>query len=135
MGTFSSRFADDEDASSGRPECYGDPDYYDITNDVCRQCRFKGTCRLKVGALDREQRRVHSPAPHTATAVPTTAATAYRNRRPEPVYAPPTEESTFFSALAWNVSLDAATASFETIASAFARIPREGYPSLRKSRK
>lgn len=135
MGAFSDRFDNDDGASSRRPECYGDPDYYDITDERCRQCPVKGTCRIKVQSLEREHRRASVPSvatQHTQVANP---ANGYRARRPEPTYTPPDEDSTFLGALAYNVSLDAATASFETIAAAFAKIPREGYPSIKRKRR
>jgi hypothetical protein len=131
MGTFSSRFVDDEDASSGRPECYGDPDYYDITNDVCRQCRFKGTCRLKVGALDREQRR--ASVPNTAHVTPTASpGGVYRSNAKGRVFEDPGKDESFTSVLAYNAGLNAVTTMSETLTEALAQIPRKKYPSLRR---
>jgi hypothetical protein len=130
MGTFSSRFSNhDDDGHNERPECYGDPDYYDITDDTCKNCRWKGTCRLKISALERDRRPASSSSSVTTT---TTSAIPQRSAVKGKIYEDAGEEDTFTSVLAHNASLNAITAMSETLTDALSQIPRKKYPGLRK---
>ena len=129
MGTFSSRFSNhDDDGHNERPECYGDPDYYDITDDTCKNCRWKGTCRLKISALERDRRPTSSVSTVTAVQPVTSKRSAVKGK----IYEDAGEEDTFTSVLAHNASLNAITAMSETLTDALSQIPRKKYPGLRK---
>lgn len=131
MGAFSDRFDHEDSGSTRRPECYGDPDYYDITDERCRQCHVKGTCRIKVSSLEREQRR--ATAPPATTHVPSTSSgSTYRPSVKAKVYEEPGAQDTFTGVLAYNAGLNAVTTMSETLTEALAGIPRKKYPSLRR---
>ena len=131
MGAFSDRFDHEDSGSSRRPECYGDPDCYDITDERCRQCPVKGTCRIKVQSLEREQRR--SSTPTTTTYSPsTTPGSTYRPSMKSKVYEEPEAADTFTGVLAYNAGLNAITTMSETLTEALAGIPRKKYPSLKR---
>lgn len=124
MGDFTRQYSSSEE----KPGCYGDEDYYDITDKTCRECRYKGTCRIKVQAAKNGRRR-ESPTP--------SGKVAHKGAgRSVPA---PTEDAdendTFMSVLTYNSSLNAATAMSETLTQALSGIPRKKYPSFRKRRK
>jgi|SaaInlStandDraft_7_1057024.scaffolds.fasta_scaffold00038_32 hypothetical protein len=123
MGDFTSRYSTHTEE---KPGCYGEEDYYDITDSTCRACRYKGTCRIKVQA-GKSGRSRDTPGPKKGH--PT-------NGRSVPVPTEdPDEGDTFVSALTYNSSLNAATAMSETLTQALSGIPRKRYPSFRKRRK
>lgn len=135
MGRFSSRFSDDDDDDDGRPtkpECYGDPDYYDITDSDCKRCRFKGTCKLKVAALEREEKRSRSRSRSDREERGRSSGKMVRRKSREYELEEADEQDTFMSALAYNSSLNAATTMAETLTDALGQIPRKRYPPLRK---
>lgn len=137
MGRFSSRFSDDDDDDRRRPskpECYGDPDYYDITHQDCRACSFKGTCKLKVSALEREESRDRRKSRSRSEERGRSSGRMVKRREREYEFEEAGEQDTFMSALAYNSSLNAATTMAETLTEALGQIPRKRYPSLRKRR-
>jgi hypothetical protein len=108
MGAFSDRFDSDE---------------------RCRQCHVKGTCRIKIQALEREHRRPSTP---TTTYTPSSTSPAYRPSSKGKVYEEPSTQDTFTGVLAYNAGLNAITTMSETLTEALAGIPRKKYPSLRR---
>ena len=135
MGRFSRRFSDDDDDDrrpTRKPECYGDPDYYDITDDDCRACSFKGTCKLKVNALEREERRDRRRGSSRSDSRDRTAGKLTRQKKREYALEEPEREETFVSVLAYNSALNSMTTAAETLTEALGQIPRKRYPALRK---
>jgi hypothetical protein len=135
MGRFSSRFSDDDDDDDSRPtkpECYGDPDYYDITDDECKRCRFKGTCKLKVAALEREERRNQRGDQTQGSGRSQSSGKIVKRKSREYELEEADGQDTFLSVLAYNSSLNAATTMAETLTDALGQIPRKRYPSLKK---
>jgi len=124
MGTFSDRFNNQGDS---RPECYGDPDYFDLSDRTCQDCRWKGTCRLKVSALKGTQ-----SAPYERTTAATPQGQVHRPVVKAKVYEDPVETDTFTSVLMHNAGLNAVTSISETLTDALSQIPRKKYPGLRK---
>jgi hypothetical protein len=122
MGAFSDRFDDPE-----RPGCYGDPDYFDLSHEVCQNCRWKGTCRLKVSGLRQQPGRTATPQSTVAGAT----NQAYRGPKAK-VYEEPIETDTFTSVLMHNAGLNAVTSISETLTDALSQIPRKKYPMIRK---
>lgn len=124
MGDFTSRYSTQTEE---KPGCYGDEDYYDITDSTCRACRYKGTCRIKVQAAQSGKGR---DAPLARKKGHSVAGRSV----PSPTE-DHDEDDTFMGVLSYNSSLNAATAMSETLTQALSGIPRKRYPSFRKRRK
>lgn len=127
MGTFSSQFNDDDT----RPECYGDPEQYDISTNECRQCRYKTTCRLKCQANERGRGSGSYSSTTSAPSTPSSTAVGYRHEKAK-VVEDPREEDTFMSVLAHNAGLNAITSMSATLTEALSQIPRKKYPALKR---
>lgn len=124
MGTFSDRFNNHGDS---RPECFGDPDYFDLSEKNCQGCGWKGTCRLKVTAL-----RGPQSTSYERGGVSTTQTQVHRPGIKAKVYEEPVETDTFTAVLMHNAGLNAVTSISETLTDALSQIPRKKYPGLRK---
>lgn len=128
MGDFTNRYS--TRTSEEKPSCYGEEDYYDITDSTCRACKFKGTCRIKVQASN-SGRSSHPGQPR-----PTTGKGHAVSSRTVPVPAEDHgDDDSFMGVLTYNSSLNAATAMSETLTQALSGIPRKRYPSFSKRRK
>lgn len=143
MGRFSSRFSDDDDDDTRRPskpDCYGDPDYYDITHQDCRACSFKGTCKLKVSALEREESRDRRKSRSRSEERGRSSGRMVRKKDldldREYEYEDANEEDTFFSVLAYNSTLNAATVMASTLTNSLGDLPRKRYrPKAQRKRR
>jgi hypothetical protein len=110
--------------STGKPDCFGDPEYHDPKDPYCRDCPSEAACNLII-------RRKHSNR--------TRARVARRGDVSRPtarqdidkhVEEPAEEGDTFSTTLIHNASLNAIQGALDTASHAWTQIPRKGYRNI-----
>lgn len=115
-------------SSSGRPECYGDEDYYDRDDRTCRACPSNTTCglvvRRKMKNAESPPKRAHSRSGRA----PTKKDLPSRRREEVPTLEiDPEEGETFGEVALYNSATEAAQGFLDTIANAWSHRPRKTY--------
>jgi hypothetical protein len=128
---FTRRFGSSSSQSS-KPDCYGDPRYYERDDPTCRACPSRGTCEVVIKRKDRAGRGGHQVSRSRAT----TLKSESRSNIPDiSKYAEEEAEEgeTFTSILVHNSSLNALQGFTATLNDAVAHIPRKGYANIFKA--
>ena len=107
---------------SERPECYGDPDYYDPDDHSCSDdCAFFQSCGIRVARANSANSR-RSLTPKNKT----TRQQVIKKQKAEIIVEPETEDS-YFSVLAYNSALEAIQAMADELSNSVRHVPRKSY--------
>lgn len=108
--------------SAKKPQCFGEPTEYSLSHSVCRDCDWKGRCRVLVNRkLDREAEEAEEEERTRGRRDDEYDATDYEEREDDGGLG-------FLGALAVNSGLSAAERVAEEVRYSLQQIPRFAYP-------
>lgn len=131
-----------------KPECFGDPDYYDPTDKLCNtECSFYTACGIRSSRSgDAARRYIQNRVQNTPSATPAatpyvpqrttnTPATVVDKTKIATIVEDCQETDTFTSILMHNASLEALQAIVDELGNSIKQIPRKSYTNLYKRKK
>lgn len=124
--SFSQRFGGHSRRESSKPECYGDPDYYEGDDPQCRACPVQSTCRV----VSEKRARSHNERHNRPVTIREPRAIQRKSRAEASRAIEDYEEGdTWFSALVHNACIEGITAGAKTAVDALESIPKKRYPN------
>lgn len=126
----------DEDSEDDREACYGDEDYYDPDDRVCKDCNYFKSCGIKVKNAQRRSTTTRTTSYRNSRRTPTTTRTLTTAKAKQtPVVIDESEDTTFTEALMHNASIEAIQAMVDELSNSIKHIPRKSYKNAWKRKK
>ena len=119
--SFSQRFG----RSSSRPDCYGDPEIYNVADSECRNCSSRPSCKYVV---DRKLGG-NTSSRDLQTRNRSTTSTRVSRKSTNVNVMDYDEDDTFLNTLTHNAMLNAVQGMADTFSDAIGSIPRKKYPN------